>query len=632
MRNITTLTAVFLTASLPALSGITVHAHFEMGDNGIGTDKLPLDSSGNDRHFQEAINGSAIATNSSGGGYDNDAFYTFNGTNQGFYLLVKDNDIQNNNVGIEVWARTSNNEQTDRLVFGTGTGANGISIVHNGTQWVGSLTNSNGVTTVGTSASTNGEWIHLALVRDGGTSTFYANGVPTGTSTESPDPGTMPHMAVNPGATGYFQGDISQARIFTFDDDEFSISDLLLPPMPLIWTGSVNSVWDDDGTENWFLDGSPSKFLNGRRVRFDDTAPGASPLAVELSGVIEPASVLVDTDTKDYTFTGSGISGTASVVKSGGAALVLENPNSYSGSTSIQDGRVVVAPGGSLGSGTVTNGAVLEFANTDPLTVAAAINGGGSIEKTGSGSLLLSGGNSGFTGDVSVQAGTLISGSEGSLGIGPGIVTVADGATLDVNAAEFLDTVFGAKPIHIAGGGVGGDGAIINGGVSVIGGVQHLTLAGDATIGGTARWDVRGANTSVQGDHTLTKVGTNEIGFVWGTYTVRDIVVTEGRLSVEFGAVLDNSSPGTVTVTGGTLGVGDYGNPISITKPIILDGGALGTTAGGSSGNASIAAPVTLSAVVHDTIITRNPRNIRVLFHSVKALIINIHISIRQSL
>ena len=175
---------------------------------------------------------------------------------------------------------------------------------------------------------------------------------------------------------------------------------------------------------------------------------------------------------------------------------------------------------------------------------------------------------------------------------------MSNGATLDVNGIGF-----GGKPVHIEGAGVGGLGAIVNNAGLLLGGINTLTLIGDATIGGTGRWDVRGATTSVQGDHTLTKVGSNEISFVLGLYTVRDIVVTQGRLSVEHGAVLDNSSPGTVTVTGGTLGVGDYGNPMSITKPIVLDGGALGTTAGTTLGNATIEAPVSLNAVLNPFVI-----------------------------
>ena len=55
---------------------------------------------------------------------------------------------------------------------------------------------------------------------------------------------------------------------------------------------------------------------------------------------------------------------------------------------------------------------------------------GGSIFKTGTGTLLLSGTNS-FTGGTTVSAGTLQVAKVASL---PGAITVADGATLAVNA------------------------------------------------------------------------------------------------------------------------------------------------------------------------------------------------------
>ena len=147
----------FSISGLPLFAGFTVEAHFKMGDDGVGADNRPLDSSGNERHFKERIGDSDITVTSSGGGYANDAFYSFSGSIQGFYDLVVDSNTPNDNIGIEIWVRTDNDTQTGRVVFGTGTGANGIGIAHNGTEWVGFLINGDGVTSVGTSASTNGE-------------------------------------------------------------------------------------------------------------------------------------------------------------------------------------------------------------------------------------------------------------------------------------------------------------------------------------------------------------------------------------------------------------------------------------------------------------------------------------------
>jgi hypothetical protein len=226
-----TIAAAFLLGIAPAHSAFTVQAHFEMGDNGQGTNNLPLDSSGNGRHFAGAINSATI--NLTGGGYDNDAYYTFNGSNQGYYDIGY--DAPEDNVGIEVWVRTSNLAQTNRTLFGTGSNLNGISIGYDaagGTGWFGAVSNVAFVGTVGTGNYTAGDWIHLAVVRDNGTSTFYVNGVASGTTGASPNNATLTHMSVNAGGIEYFGGDIAEARIFTFNAGEFQTSDLLFPAIP----------------------------------------------------------------------------------------------------------------------------------------------------------------------------------------------------------------------------------------------------------------------------------------------------------------------------------------------------------------------------------------------------------------
>lgn len=69
-----------------------------------------------------------------------------------------------------------------------------------------------------------------AVVRDSGVATFYVNGVAVGsTSTASPINATEPLLAVNAGGQAYFSGDVSEARIFTFDPGQFNVSNLLYP-------------------------------------------------------------------------------------------------------------------------------------------------------------------------------------------------------------------------------------------------------------------------------------------------------------------------------------------------------------------------------------------------------------------
>ena len=230
--SLSTCAALFL-ASLPAMSAITVQAHFEMGDNGQGASNRPVDSSGNGRNFTGNVNTATITL--TGGGYDNDAFYTFNGSNQGYFEIGY--DAPENNVGIEVWARTSDLAQLNHHVFGTGSNVNGLNIGYDasgGTGWFGAVGGLAFVGTVGVSNYNSGEWIHLAVVRDNGVSTFYVNGVASGTNGTTPNNATAPHLAVNSGGApgGYFGGGLAEARIFTFTSGTFSTSDLLFPAVP----------------------------------------------------------------------------------------------------------------------------------------------------------------------------------------------------------------------------------------------------------------------------------------------------------------------------------------------------------------------------------------------------------------
>ena len=89
-------------------------------------------------------------------------------------------------------------------LFGTGSNITGLNIgydANGGTGWFGAVGGVAFVGTVGTGNYTADTWIHLAVVRDNGTSTFYVNGVASGTAGNAPNDATTPHMAVTSGAT-----------------------------------------------------------------------------------------------------------------------------------------------------------------------------------------------------------------------------------------------------------------------------------------------------------------------------------------------------------------------------------------------------------------------------------------------
>ncbi|ECM9186750.1 AIDA autotransporter-like protein ShdA, partial [Salmonella enterica subsp. enterica serovar Kentucky] len=133
----------------------------------------------------------------------------------------------------------------------------------------------------------------------------------------------------------------------------------------------------------------------------------------------------------------NAISGSGQVVKSGDKMLTLSGANSYSGGTLISDGTLVASNVEALGSGDVTNDAVLEL-NTGG-TFDNVISGSGKVEKSGDDALTLSGSNT-YTGGTLISGGTLVASNVEALGTGD----VTDNATLALNAGgDFTNNIGG---------------------------------------------------------------------------------------------------------------------------------------------------------------------------------------------
>lgn len=103
------------------------------------------------------------------------------------------------------------------------------------------------------------------------------------------------------------------------------------------------------------------------------------------------------------------MAGTVSVLHSGSGTTVLLGDNTYSGTTTIEDGILQIGDGGitgSLGTGDVTNNATLVFNRGDAITASNVIAGTGELIQRGTGTTTLTG-NSTYTGGTTVEAGQL---------------------------------------------------------------------------------------------------------------------------------------------------------------------------------------------------------------------------------
>lgn len=327
----------------------------------------------------------------------------------------------------------------------------------------------------------------------------------------------------------------------------------------------------------------------------------------------------------DSPFTIDSVLGGASISTVG--TVVLNGTNVYTGATNVQSGTLfanlgsaipnasVVAVntgatlslgaaetiGGLQGGGTVALGANnLTIHDAAANNFAGVLAGTGSVLFTGVGTPALSGGSTAYDGEITVANGTtlLLGNNANTLGTNAGPTTVQSGGTVMVaSALAGYNQPSTAENFIISGTGVNGAGALsgtVNYGV-----IKTITLAGDASIGGTARWDIGGGGTGQQavingGGFTLTKVGTNNI---WmrangGVTNVAGLVINSGVFGVEFGDNALGSTPVTVNV-GAAFSAWTATPTNTQGNPVILNGGTLDVDAGGVtfSGGVTLTAP-----------------------------------------
>ncbi|EGI8120189.1 fibronectin-binding autotransporter adhesin ShdA, partial [Salmonella enterica] len=130
------------------------------------------------------------------------------------------------------------------------------------------------------------------------------------------------------------------------------------------------------------------------------------------------------------------LSGSGSLVKTGTGELTLSGDNSYSGGTTITGGTLTADHADSLGSGDIDNSGVLKVGEGD---LENTLSGSGSLVKTGTGELTLSGGND-YSGGTTIIGGTLTADHADSLGSGD----IDNSGVLQVGEGELKNTLFGS--------------------------------------------------------------------------------------------------------------------------------------------------------------------------------------------
>ncbi|EIT9227261.1 fibronectin-binding autotransporter adhesin ShdA [Salmonella enterica subsp. enterica serovar Derby] len=147
--------------------------------------------------------------------------------------------------------------------------------------------------------------------------------------------------------------------------------------------------------------------------------------------IAESATLALSQGTLDNNVTGEG-----QIVKSGSDELIVTGDNNYSGGTTISGGTLIAASVNALGSGDIDNSGVLKVGEGE---LKNTLSGSGSLVKTGTGELTLSGDNNTYSGDTTIADGTLIAANVNALGSGN--IDNSSTLMLDANGAFKLANI-----------------------------------------------------------------------------------------------------------------------------------------------------------------------------------------------
>ena len=360
----------------------------------------------------------------------------------------------------------------------------------------------------------------------------------------------------------------------------------------LQWNGGVNSTWVFGVSPNWLnaSGGSLDYFYSGDNVTFNDT-PGTA-TNVNVSGTVQPGSLLVSNTTVNYTFGGSGvIAGNTALIKNGPGGLTINNSNTYAGGTSLNGGVLTANGAAALGSSTIAvNAGLLNLGSPGALGSAAVTISGGSLDNTSGGSMSLVNNSAqnwsgsftfigssplntgsvaialGTTPTVTVSSSTLTVG--GSISGGNGFVKAGSG-TLNLAGAN---TYAGDTAIALGTLQVGMTGAIPTG--ATAGNVVFTSAANSAVL------DLNGLNVTLNGLSQANPSTTNMVvNNLSGTSTLS--VGNNNATSTFAGVLADNTGSGGILALRKTgAGVLTLGGSIAYSGGTTINGGTLALATG----------------------------------------------------
>ncbi|OMM52474.1 AIDA autotransporter [Salmonella enterica subsp. enterica serovar Enteritidis] len=240
--------------------------------------------------------------------------------------------------------------------------------------------------------------------------------------------------------------------------------------------------------------------------------------------IAESATLALSQGTLDNNVTGEG-----QIVKSGSDELIVTGDNTYSGGTTISGGTLTADHADSLGTGAVANSGVLQVGEGE---LENTLSGSGSLVKTGTGELTLSGGND-YSGGTTITGGTLTADHADSLGTG----AVANSGVLQVGEGELENTLSGSGSLVKTGTGeltLSGDNSY-SGGTTIIGGTltaDHADSLGTGAVANSGVLQVGEGEleNTLSGSGSLVKTGTGELTLSGDNSYSGDTTIADGTL------------------------------------------------------------------------------------------------------
>lgn len=243
--------------TLPGHSAITIQSYWHLGESGIGADS----SSANDGEVNNLNNspGSTILLASPSGVNGSTAYAHTTGNNyQGIWMFgagSNDQTVPADNWGVQFMVRSTNSGGITgagafRSVFGMAEGVSGGLVIEAYRSSNGNLywdVNRQGVANYiiprnATTQVTN-QWQSLALVKSGGTISFYVDKVLVGSSSVAVNTSGLLAFGLqqNVGTNG-FQGDFDEASFFTFSSGQFNATTDLIPEPGAALLGGLGMI------------------------------------------------------------------------------------------------------------------------------------------------------------------------------------------------------------------------------------------------------------------------------------------------------------------------------------------------------------------------------------------------------